>query len=106
MLRGGRTTWPMYSTIPELLFATLISLVWRVTWSTRTKGSTWRFHGNPELFISRYSEDDIRRYFEQVPGDCQDAYFYFNNTSFEAGYTNASELVNSVVLWGLNSTQL
>src|ERR1051325_9984552 len=48
-----------------------------------------RFHGNPELFISSYPEKKIREYFEQVPTDCEEVYFYFNNTMFEAGYTNA-----------------
>ncbi|MEI9918562.1 MAG: DUF72 domain-containing protein [Bacteroidota bacterium] len=53
-----------------------------------------RFHGNPELFISSYSEEEIRKYFSQVPADCKEAYFYFNNTMFEAGYTNARELMS------------
>jgi uncharacterized protein YecE (DUF72 family) len=54
----------------------------------------FRFHGNPELFISSYPEEQIRRYFEQVPNDCNDAFFYFNNTMFEAGYTNARQLMH------------
>jgi uncharacterized protein YecE (DUF72 family) len=48
-----------------------------------------RFHGNPELFISSYPEEVIKKYFDQIPRDCKDAYFFFNNTMFEAGYTNA-----------------
>jgi uncharacterized protein YecE (DUF72 family) len=52
-----------------------------------------RFHGNPDLFISSYSEEQIKRYYDQVPADCKEAYFYFNNTMFEAGYTNARQLM-------------
>jgi uncharacterized protein YecE (DUF72 family) len=59
-----------------------------------------RFHGNPQLFVSSYSDDDIRRYADQVPVDCQDAYFYFNNTTFDAAYTNARQLMNTVLAVG------
>ena len=65
-----------------------------------------RFHGNPKLFVSSYSEEQIRLYFEQVPVDCKNAYFYFNNTTFDAGYTNARDLMKSVEPWEHNSTQL
>lgn len=51
----------------------------------------FRFHGNPELFKSSYSSERL----EQFAGSLKkrkNSFVYFNNTFYEAGYTNALEL--------------
>jgi uncharacterized protein YecE (DUF72 family) len=51
-----------------------------------------RLHGNPELFKSSYSVEKLEQFFEMIPSHCRRAFIYFNNTAYEAGYTNASQL--------------
>lgn len=53
----------------------------------------FRFHGNPELFKSPYSEQQLHDFALQLPGD-KSCFVYFNNTFYEAGYTNAQQLKN------------
>lgn len=51
-----------------------------------------RMHGNPELFKSEYSIDDLIALAEAIPAHTGNNYIYFNNTCFDAGYTNAAQL--------------
>lgn len=50
-----------------------------------------RMHGVPELFISAYASAEISELRANVPGT-ESAWVFFNNTMYEAGYTNAREL--------------
>lgn len=52
----------------------------------------FRFHGNPELFKSRYSIEDLRQFCQHLPENIKQHHIYFNNTYYEAGYSNALEL--------------
>jgi uncharacterized protein YecE (DUF72 family) len=51
-----------------------------------------RLHGNPELFISPYNDQQLEYYYQQFPkeGTCT---VYFNNTMTEAGFQNALHLI-------------
>lgn len=51
-----------------------------------------RMHGIPELFKSPYSEKSLDQLVEGIPGNAASKYIYFNNTMFDAGYTNAAYL--------------
>ncbi|MES2691262.1 MAG: DUF72 domain-containing protein [Bacteroidota bacterium] len=51
----------------------------------------FRFHGNPELFKSAYSTKSLQQ-FAGILKDRENSFVYFNNTYYEAGYTNASQL--------------
>lgn len=51
-----------------------------------------RLHGNPELFKSSYSDSALRAFYSRFPPGCQRYTVYFNNTYYEAGYTNALQL--------------
>jgi uncharacterized protein YecE (DUF72 family) len=51
----------------------------------------FRFHGNPELFKSSYSQEQLRLFAEQLPGN-KSCFIYFNNTFYEAGFRNAEAL--------------
>ncbi len=55
-----------------------------------------RLHGSPELFKSSYDPVTLNRFYEQFPKDATNYTVYFNNTYYEAGYTNALELINLV----------
>jgi uncharacterized protein YecE (DUF72 family) len=55
-----------------------------------------RLHGNPELFKSSYSKAQLEKFYTQFPGQCKDNSIYFNNTFYEAGYTNAVQLIEIV----------
>jgi len=50
-----------------------------------------RMHGVPELFKSSYDEATLTSLAEAIPED-KTAFIYFNNTMYEAGYSNASLL--------------
>lgn len=52
-----------------------------------------RLHGSPELFKSSYHQEALSRFYEQFPEDATDYTVYFNNTYYEAGYTNAQKLI-------------
>lgn len=47
-----------------------------------------RMHGVPELFKSPYSEKELTGLYQELPAK-KKAFVYFNNTTFESGYTNA-----------------
>ena len=47
-----------------------------------------RMHGVPQLFISAYSDDSILNLAGAIPED-KTSFIYFNNTMYEAGYSNA-----------------
>jgi uncharacterized protein YecE (DUF72 family) len=57
-----------------------------------TKLFYFRFHGNPLLFKSSYSAAELNLFSKRIPEESKQCYIYFNNTYFEAGYTNAAEL--------------
>lgn len=46
-----------------------------------------RMHGVPDLFKSSYSEAELNLLLKQIPAG--NAFVYFNNTMFEAGFQNA-----------------
>jgi len=52
-----------------------------------------RLHGNPELFKSSYTEEQLRHFYKSFPPGCSKYAVYFNNTYYEAGYTNALQLM-------------
>jgi uncharacterized protein YecE (DUF72 family) len=58
-----------------------------------TKLFYFRFHGNPELFKSSYSVEQLKAFWKDHPAACSSHYIYFNNTYYEAGYSNALELM-------------
>lgn len=51
-----------------------------------------RMHGVPELFKSAYSDVQLKKIKENIPAKMKDVYVFFNNTMFEAGYSNALTL--------------
>lgn len=54
----------------------------------------FRLHGNPELFKSSYSLDALESFYKKFPEGAQCYNVYFNNTYYEAGYTNALQLMD------------
>lgn len=50
-----------------------------------------RMHGVPELFKSSYATEELVALSEQIPSAVK-TFVYFNNTMFEAGYSNALSL--------------
>lgn len=54
----------------------------------------FRLHGNPILFKSAYSEETLRAFAAQFPANAEAWNIYFNNTYYEAGYTNARQLIS------------
>ncbi len=49
-----------------------------------------RMHGNPRLFYSEYSEEDLRDLHKEILSkDFSQAFIYFNNTASEAAIENA-----------------
>lgn len=52
----------------------------------------FRFHGNPELFKSAYSVEELACFQKRFPKEKR-AYVYFNNTYYEAGYKNAKQMM-------------
>jgi len=52
----------------------------------------FRFHGNPELFKSSYSNEELNKFYAQFPENCEAYTVYFNNTYYDAAYKNALEL--------------
>lgn len=55
-----------------------------------------RLHGNPELFKSSYTTGELQKFYEQFPANAKAKHIYFNNTYYEAGYTNAQQLMEIV----------
>lgn len=52
----------------------------------------FRLHGNPDLFKSRYLISELERFEKNIPGTAKEHFIFFNNTYFDAGYTNAREM--------------
>jgi len=52
-----------------------------------------RMHGMPELFKSSYSAQQLKGLSSHIPKE-KEAFIYFNNTTFEAAYTNARTLIS------------
>ena len=55
-----------------------------------------RFHGNPVLFKSSYEKETLEAFYKQFPQGCADYAVYFNNTYYEAGYTNALDFIKLI----------
>jgi uncharacterized protein YecE (DUF72 family) len=55
-----------------------------------------RLHGNPELFKSAYEIDELESIYMNFPAHCKTFAIYFNNTFYEAGYTNAAQLMEII----------
>jgi uncharacterized protein YecE (DUF72 family) len=51
-----------------------------------------RMHGVPELFKSAYSLKKLREVKTTLPARSQSVNIYFNNTWFDAGFTNALQM--------------
>jgi uncharacterized protein YecE (DUF72 family) len=51
-----------------------------------------RLHGKPELFKSSYDAVQLNDFYNRFPGKAEDYFVYFNNTFYEAGFTNALQL--------------
>ncbi|PRD47950.1 DUF72 domain-containing protein [Sphingobacterium haloxyli] len=52
-----------------------------------------RMHGNPELFYSEYTEDQVKTLYREVnAAGFKEAYIYFNNTASTAAIINALQL--------------
>lgn len=51
-----------------------------------------RMHGVPKLFESAYSTEELQNVVSRIPENAKNKLIYFNNTMFEAGYTNAREI--------------
>lgn len=52
-----------------------------------------RLHGSPELFKSSYDTASLKSFYSRFPEACANHTVYFNNTYYEAGYTNALEFI-------------
>jgi uncharacterized protein YecE (DUF72 family) len=52
-----------------------------------------RLHGSPDLFKSSYTTEELDEFRRQFPKQTETSSIYFNNTYYEAGYTNARELI-------------
>ncbi len=52
-----------------------------------------RLHGNSELFKSAYSLAELQQFYDRIPETCTRRCVYFNNTYYDAGYTNARQLL-------------
>jgi uncharacterized protein YecE (DUF72 family) len=48
-------------------------------------------HGVPKLFESAYTDKELKQLAKNIP-KADKSFVYFNNTMFEAGYTNARTL--------------
>jgi len=53
-----------------------------------------RMHGVPELFKSSYTMSELKNITRKIPAGVKEVFVYFNNTMFEAGFTNALTLQN------------
>jgi uncharacterized protein YecE (DUF72 family) len=63
------------------------------TWFMHTSPNFYlRLHGNPELFKSSYTPVELKAFSVLFPPDAERYSVYFNNTYYDAGYTNAREL--------------
>jgi uncharacterized protein YecE (DUF72 family) len=51
-----------------------------------------RMHGVPKLFASAYDDEALQSLAAQLPAEATQRFIYFNNTMFEAGYTNARSM--------------
>jgi uncharacterized protein YecE (DUF72 family) len=56
-----------------------------------------RMHGNPELFKSIYSKERLKKIYENFPIGSKSYSIYFNNTTYEGGYTNARQMMELVL---------
>lgn len=55
-----------------------------------------RFHGNPVLFKSSYTIEQLEKFNRLIPENSKQHWIFFNNTYYEAGYTNAKEFMELI----------
>jgi uncharacterized protein YecE (DUF72 family) len=55
-----------------------------------------RLHGSPELFKSFYSLTELKKFYKMFPAANRSYTVYFNNTFYDAGYTNAMQFQNII----------
>jgi uncharacterized protein YecE (DUF72 family) len=55
-----------------------------------------RLHGNPELFKSSYGKNELENFYKQFPKSSELYNVYFNNTYYDAAYTNALQLMDII----------
>ena len=55
-----------------------------------------RLHGNPILFKSSYSKEQLIKFSDHFPKNSKQYWVFFNNTYYEAGYTNALDLIKII----------
>ncbi len=51
-----------------------------------------RMHGEPELFKSSYTQEELIQVVKKIPKRISEFFIYFNNTTFQAGFLNALSL--------------
>lgn len=65
------------------------------TWLMHTSPDFYlRLHGNPELFKTPYTQDQLENFYASIPLKAKNCSVYFNNTITEAGFQNALQLMN------------
>jgi uncharacterized protein YecE (DUF72 family) len=57
----------------------------------------FRFHGNPVLFVSKYSTETLKHYFDQFPAQAKEFHVFFNNTGVHSALDNAREFQQMVL---------
>jgi uncharacterized protein YecE (DUF72 family) len=55
-----------------------------------------RLHGKPELFKSPYTVHQLEEFRSEFPSNSKHVHVYFNNTSLDAAYTNAKQLIEII----------
>jgi uncharacterized protein YecE (DUF72 family) len=60
----------------------------------------FRFHGIPELYKSFYSLDSLKEFYINTASVSPERFIYFNNTYYEAGFTNADMLKRIIAKHG------
>jgi uncharacterized protein YecE (DUF72 family) len=55
-----------------------------------------RLHGSPDLFKSSYDKQQLKKFYTHFPKQAKQFTIYFNNTAYEAAYTNALQLMKIV----------
>ena len=48
--------------------------------------------GIAELFVSSFAEKELKEISRQIPEGLKESFIYFNNTTYDAGYSNAYTL--------------
>lgn len=65
-----------------------------------------RMHGVPELFKSPYSEEQLMHITRSLPDAPEKVFVYFNNTTYDAGYSNARTLEKFIKNHKMNASNI